>query len=186
MFHYRSFTTYMYQCLCYTTALLRPICLTAYVSRQFFYDLYSMYHCSCFTTVSFTTYMYHCLCFTTVSFKTYIYHCLSVYASWPFLVRPIVSLLMFHDRFFYDLYVSLFMRHDRFLYDLLYHYILMFHDRCFITSCFMTYTVFIVDLLLVLIFHDCEEEEKFIKVSVSRNLLPFLHVSGPKRPLINR
>ena len=147
--------------------LLRPICITVYASWPFLVrPIVSLY--VCFMTISFTTYCITADVSRPLLFTTY---CITAEVSRPLLLRPIVSLLMFHDRF---------------LYDLLYHYILMFHDRCFITSCFMTYTVFIVDLLLVLIFHDCEEEEKFIKVSVSRNLLPFLHVSGPKRPLINR
>ena len=181
MFHDRFFYNLFYHCLSFMTVSFTTYFITAYVSLPFFYDLYVsmlMLH-----NRSFTTYMSHCLCFTTVLLRPicitayvsrpflFTTYCITAEVSRPLLLRPIVSLLMFHDRF---------------LYDLLYHYILMFHDRCFITSCFMTYTVSIVDLLLVLIFHDCEEEEKFIKVSVSRNLLPFLHVSGPKRPLINR
>ena len=35
MFHDRFFYDLFYHCLCFTTVLLRPICITAYVSRPF-------------------------------------------------------------------------------------------------------------------------------------------------------
>ena len=84
MFHDRFFYNLLYHCLCFTTVLLRPLCLTAYVSLPFFYDLYVsmlMLH-----NRSFTTYMSHCLCFTTVLLRPL---CITANVSRPFLLRPI-------------------------------------------------------------------------------------------------
>ena len=80
---------------CITTVSFTTYCITAYVSRPFFYDLYVsllMFHYR-----SFTTYMYQCLCYTTVLLRPI---CLTAYVSRPFFYDLYVSLLMFHDRFF--------------------------------------------------------------------------------------
>ena len=101
-----SFTTYMYHCLCVMTVSCTTYCITIRMFHDhFFYDL--LYHCWCFTTASFYDLLYHCWSFTTASFKTY---CITAHVSWPFLVRPIVSLYtyvsrpLFHYFLFHDIY----------------------------------------------------------------------------------